>query len=229
MRTVIFWYVENGVLYTYDSYDDLGLLLSSKTIGAATPKLLTVDIPAGDGELDYTDYFGGIVNYNNRALSFNFTDIGNRREFLNKYSRLQNLFNGRKMNVTLSEDAGFHYIGRVIVNEWVSEKNIGKITIDVNAEPYKLKNAPTVIYRTITEETAINCRNLKKTVEAKIEFTTDGAKGEVSLGGESSSEFERVCKDTVLFSEGDNVLTVKPSSGATLPMGVRIEYQEGSL
>lgn len=228
MRTVIFWYVENGVLYTYDSYDDLGLLLSSKTIGAATPKLLTVDIPSGDGELDYTDYFG-VINYNNRPLSFNFTDIGDRREFLNKYSRLQNLFNGRKMNVTLSEDAGFHYIGRVIVNEWVSEKNIGKITIDVNAEPYKLKNAPTVIYRTITEETVINCRNLKKTVEAKVEFTTDGANGTISLGGKESSEFERVCEDTVLLVEGDNVLTVKPSSGATLPMGVRIEYQEGSL
>ncbi len=229
MNTITFWeYDANGVLHSYNSYEDLGLILSAKKIGPAAPKYLSVDIPSGDGELDYTGYFG-VVNYYNRNLLFDFSDIGDSREFLNKYSKLLNLFNGRKMNITLSDDSDFYYVGRVTVNEWQSDKNIGKITIDVNAEPYKLKQAVTVIYATISKESVICCPNLKKTAIPKITFTTAGAKGTVAIGEQESREFTSVCDDEVIFGEGENLLTVTPSAGATLPIGVRIEYQEGGL
>lgn len=229
MNTVTFEYY-GDTTKRYNSYEHLDLILSTKTIGAALVKSQSVDIPCGDGELDYTEYFGA-VNYQNRFLSFSFSMLCDKRDYLKEYSRLQNLFNGRKMKITLSDDADFYYIGRVSVNDWQSQKAIGKITIDVNAEPYKLKQAPTVIYREINEETVITCRNLRKTVIPKISFTTVGALGCVVWNGEESHSFNKDLPDDFLvsFTEGENIVTVKPSGGSTLPLGVMIEYQEGSL
>ncbi len=218
----------------YNSFDDLGLLLTAKTIGAATPKTLTIDIVGGDGELDYTEYFGK-VNYNNRILSFEFSVISDSRYFLQKYSRLKNLLNGKKMKVILSDDADFYYMGRVTVNEWKSEKSIGKVAIDVNAEPYKLKRARTVVSRTITGETIITCPNLSKQAVPKISSTEEAV---ILLGEYSESEneivfnYDNVVKanssledDNIIFKEGDNILKIVPKNTAV----VNIEYQEGEL
>ena len=43
----------------YNSYADLNLILSSKTIGSPSVKTSTIDLPGSDGELDFTEYFGG--------------------------------------------------------------------------------------------------------------------------------------------------------------------------
>lgn len=202
----------NDPKIVYNSFEHLGLYLSSKSIGAATPKILTVDIPFGDGELDYTEFFGS-VKYNNRSLSFSFSVVSDRREFLKKYSLIQNLLNGRKMKITLSDDSDFYYVGRVTVNEWETDKSIGKIVIDVNASPYKLKHATTVIYTAVSTTTHINCPNLKMVVVPKITL----------------SDIKCTVTGADLFKEGDNIVTITPKSGATLPIMVTIEYQEGSL
>lgn len=219
----------------YNSFEHLDLILNSKTIGAAMPKLLAVDNTGGNGELDYTDYFGA-VNYKNRPLSFEFSAIGNHKEFLQQYSRIQNLLNGRKMKVTLSDDPDFYYIGRVTVNDWKTEKAIGKLVIDVNAEPYKLKHAHTVIYTSIKNLglVDINCPNLKKAVSPKISFVGSGAQGNIVWGGECSDtlyagDIPAEFAEKIVFTEGDNLITVIPARQATFPFGVRVVYQEGGL
>ena len=229
MNTIVFEEYNNPKK-SYRSYDDLSLILNGKTIGAPAPKVLTVDIAGGDGVLDYTEYFGQ-TNYANRTLKFEFSLIDEPKLFLEQYSRIQNLLNGRKMKITLSDDSDWYYVGRVMVNDWESQKRIGKVVIDVDAEPYKLKHALTVIYKSISAETVINCKNTRKTVIPKISFTTAGAKGKISVAGQESSEFTGTLPETftVIFGEGENVIKANPSAGATLPMGVRIEYREGSL
>ena len=96
----------NNVFFDeYDAYKTFGLILTRKTIGAPAPKVLTVDIPGGDGSIDYTEYFGEI-NYNNRELKFEFASIMNPKNFLKAYTRILNLLNGRKMKIVLSDDDG---------------------------------------------------------------------------------------------------------------------------
>lgn len=226
----IFFEEYNNPKKSYRSYDDLSLILNVKTIGAPAPKVLTVDIAGGDGVLDYTEWFGA-TNYANRTLKFEFSLINEPKLFLEQYSRIQNLLNGKKMKITLSDDPDWYYIGRVMVDEWASQKRIGKVVITVDAEPYKLKHALTVIYKSISAETIITCKNTRKEVIPKISFTTAGAKGTISVEGETSPEFTGTLPETftVIFGEGENVLKVTPARLATLPMGVRIEYREGSL
>ena len=213
----------NGVTFgTNHSYKDFGLILSYKTIGVAEPKTGTVDIPGADGELDYTESLGD-VKFKNRTLTFEFSTITNPKEFLSLYSHLQNNLNGKRMRITLDDDSEFYYIGRVKVNEWASNSRIGKIVIDVNAEPYKLKNNITVISQIISETTAFNCSNLRKRVVPKI---TASAEVKVVYGGYSVMFSGERTDDEIVFNEGQNALIITPTNPGT---AVSIEYQEGGL
>ena len=214
----------NAVIFNdLHSYNDFRLILTSKVIGKAEPKTEKIEVPCADGELDYTEYFGE-VKYKNRSLSFEFSTIVSPKDFLALYSRLQNLLNGRKMKITLTDDAEYYYVGRVTVNEWASNKRIGKIVIDVDAEPYKLKQAKTVIHRTITESTVISCYNLRKRVIPEI---TASAEVFVELGRYSAASNEIIYGyEDIVFNAGENFLRVTPVVGVA---DITITYQEGSL
>ncbi len=159
----------------YHSYNDFSLILSQKTIGAPSPKVEAIEIPGGDGVLDLTDFFGE-VKYNNRNLSFDFSTIIPQADFLDLFSQIQNAIHGQKMQIVLDDDPEWYYIGRVTVPEWKTEKSIGKITIDCDCEPYKVKIAETVISAAVSGETTVILPNSKKTVVPTIDIT-----GEVNL------------------------------------------------
>jgi hypothetical protein len=159
----------------YHSYDDFSLILSQKTIGAPSPKTETIDIPGGDGVLDLTDFFGE-VKYNNRELIFEFSSIIPQAGFLDLFSKIQNAIHGQKMQIVLDDDSEWYYIGRITVPEWKSEKSIGKLTIECDCEPYKVKIAETVISATVDGETTVILPNSKKTVVPTIDIT-----GEINL------------------------------------------------
>lgn len=149
----------------YHSWNDFSLILAQKTIGTPSPKTETVDIPGGDGVLDLTDFFGE-VKYNNRNLSFEFSTIVPQSEFMDLFTRVQNALHGQKMQIILDDDAEWQYIGRITVSEWKAEKNIGKLTIDCDCEPFKARLGDTVIYQEVngTEETVILPNGIKPVV-----------------------------------------------------------------
>lgn len=206
---------------TYDSYEDLNLILTSKTIGAANVKTTTVDVPGADSELDYTEYFGEVY-YKNRTLTFEFSTTINPSGFQDLYSEIQGLLHGKRMNIYLSDDDEYCYCGRVSVNEWKSNKRIGKIVIEVNANPYKNKRNITVLSASVTTSTLVNCMNLQKKVVPKITST-----GEVTVAfGTYQRTFSGAINDpNILFREGSNVLTFT----STASVNVTVEYQEARL
>lgn len=213
----------NGVTFgSYHSYDDLGLILTQKTIDPPPAKTATINVPGADGELDYTEYFGKIT-YQNRTLSFDFSLIDSPNEFLQTYSRVLNLLNGRKMKIVLDDDPDFYYIGRVSVNEWESGERVGRIVIDVDAQPYKLKTAHTIVSQIVSGEKQINCLNLRMetipTIVLSAEATVKFGDYSVTFSGSRTDE-------EIIFEEGQNLLTVTPSSGSVT---VTIDYQEGQL
>lgn len=123
------------------SFYEWGLILSEKEIKSPKPKTIEFEIEGSDGVLDYTDFFGD-VKFENRKLSFKFAKPSIVPDgFLALFSVVQNNLHGKKMQVILDDDPDHCYIGRVTVNEWKSNKRIGEIVIDVDAEPYKYKVA----------------------------------------------------------------------------------------
>lgn len=202
----------------YRSFDDLYLILSEKEIGSPDVKKYAIAVEGGDGELDYTEYFGE-PKFSNRTLTFVFSTI--KQPFLEQYSRLQSLLQGRKVKIVLDEDADFYYIGRLSISAFTNEKNIGKISIECDCEPYKLKQTETVVTKTISGTETITLSNLRKrvaptiTASAEMTYSFNGMTATQSAGTFIFPEFELVA--------GDNTITVAGNGT------VSFKYQEGGL
>lgn len=226
--------MRNVTFGKYDAYLEFGLIRTGMTIGSPSIKKITVEVEGADGEKDLTEYYGN-VHYSNRVLSFEFETPKRDEEFTELYSRILNALHGKQMKVIPSEEVNYYYFGRVSVNEWKSNKAIGKIVIDVNAEPYKLKNNITVVSKTMNGTTSIPCPNLRKPVVPKI--TISGAATIVfktyNINGSLLKEYRYTITSStypytpdlpdILFKEGENILEV------TMNGAIIIEYQEGVL
>ena len=211
-----------GVLFgEHHSYYEWGLLLSSKEIQSPSPKSNIINIEGGDGVLDLTDFFGD-VKYSNRKLTFEFSKMDIVPDgFLALFSLVQNTIHGRKMKVTLDDDPANYYVGRVTINEWKSEKNLGQIVIEVDAEPYKYKAAETVVSQAVSGAAAVTLTNSRKrvvpviTTDAELTISFGDYTGVFSAGTFTIPELELV--------EGDNLVNVSGTGTITF------RYQEGGL
>ena len=206
----------------YHSYYEWGLILSpGKVIESPKPKTKYVEVEGSDGVLDFTESFGG-VKYNNRTLSFPFSKPGivpGGYEAL--YSVVQDALQGKKMQIILDDDPSHYYLGRVSINEWKSNKNIGEIVIECDCEPYKYKLEETVVSQAVTDSATITLNNSRKKVVPLIttssEFTIafNGYTGTFSAGTFTIPELELV--------EGANTVTVTGTGN------ISFVYREGRL
>ena len=211
-----------GVTFgSYHSFNSWGLILQSKEIKAPEPKINQIDIEGGDGVLDLTDYFGD-VKYKNRSLSFQFAKPGiEQASFLALFSQVQNLLHGKKMQIILDDDSANYYAGRVTINEWKSDKNLGTIAIEVDAEPYKYKLNETVVSMPISGSSTITLTNSRKrvvpsiTTDAEFTIAFGDYSGVFSAGTFMIPELE--------LEEGNNTVTVTGTGN------ISFRYQEGGL
>lgn len=196
-----------GVTFgSYHSYYEWGLILSSKEIQSPEPKTNHIEIEGGDGVLDLTDFFGD-TKYKNRSLSFQFTKMDIVPDgFMALFSVVQNALHGKKMRIILDDDPLNFYYGRVTVNEWKSDRNIGRIVIEVDAEPYKYNLYESEVMQMVSGTAILNLPNSRKKVVPTI--TTD-AEFTISFGTYSGvfSKGTFVIPELELI-EGDNTVTV---------------------
>jgi len=205
----------------YHSFYEWGLILGSKEIGSPEPKVNQIEIEGGDGVLDLTEFFGE-VKYKNRPLSFQFSKTNIVPDgFLALYSLVQDLLHGKKMQVILDDDPNHFYYGRVTINEWKSNKNIGEIVIDVDAEPYKYNLTETVVSKTVSGTATITLNNSRKrvvpiiTTDAEMTIVFGNYSGTFSKGIFTIPELELI--------EGANAVTVTGTGN------ISFSYREGGL
>lgn len=161
------------------SFNNLHLILSQKTIGTPSPKREVIDIPGGDGVLDLTEFFGA-VKYSNRQLSFEFSTMVPQSQFMDLFAQVQNALHGQKMNIILDDDPEWFYVGRISVSEWKAEKNIGKLTIDCDCEPYKQSIYTTTVTKVVSSNATISLANDKMPTVPTITTTKEFL---ISFGG----------------------------------------------
>lgn len=119
------------------SYNDWGLILSEKVISPPAPKTSKVEVPMRDGSIDLTEALSDEIKFEDRLISLTFTVIDPIAEWSVKISEIKNYLHGKRMKIIFDDDLAFYYIGRVTVNKWTSNKNIGTLVVECVAEPYK--------------------------------------------------------------------------------------------
>ena len=205
------------------SYNDLNLILESKEIGSPDVKENKIDIPGADGSLDMTDFFGE-PKYEDVTHKFDFSTIVPQAQFLSLYSTVKNSLHGKKMRIILDDDPLFFYQGRIKVLPFTNEKNIGKISIECDCEPYKYKLAKTVVSAAVSGTKVISLTNSRKHAVPEVTIATSGSLNlvfqsvnvwDLGSGSYTLPELELV--------EGVNTVTVTGTGNITFA------WQEGSL
>lgn len=120
------------------SYDDFGLILTSKSIGIPKAKREEVEIEGMDGKIDLTYAITDDIKFENRDLQFTFTVIGHQSNFFSALSQLSNYLHGKTMQVIIDDDAGYYYTGACSINKFQTDKRTATIVVDVDADPYKM-------------------------------------------------------------------------------------------
>ena len=191
----------------YHSYNAFQLILAAKTIGTPSPKTETIDIPGGDGVLDLTEFFGE-TKYYNRNLSFEFSTMVPKSEFMSVFSAVQNALHGKKMVISLDEDPDWYYTGRISVSEWKAEKNIGQLTIDCDCEPYKQSSYTTTVSKAVSSNATITLDNDKMptvpiiTTTAEFMISFNGYNDSYSAGTFTIPELELGSGTNQVYVEG---------------------------
>lgn len=199
----------------FHSFRDLHLLMTGKEIGAPEIKRQTIDIAGSDGELDFTDFFGE-PKFANVQHQFTFENIRPRNEQLSQYTDLKNKIHGKKGRIILDDDPSFFYIGRCSVSKYTNEKNIGKITVTCDCEPYKYKLTETVVTQAVDGVEDVHLTNGRKRAVPLVTIETDTSLNivfntyniwDLAAGSFMLPELELL--------EGDNIVTVTGTGSIT--------------
>ena len=213
----------NGITFgNKHTYDDWGLVLTNKTLGLPTPKTSSVDIEGADGVIDTSEVLCGEIKFNNRTLEFEFTMTTDYDDYHELITDITNYLHGRKLKIILDEDDKYYYVGRCQINEWSSDKRIGKIVIKCDCEPYKYMSDKCISTANINGTTHVKVFGRRMTVNPIIEVTSDMT---ITVDGE-----DRILKANrkneipdLFIKEGVNILEFKGNGIA------KITYVGGEL
>lgn len=136
-----------GVLFGgHHTYDEYGMIMMSRPhTGEPAPKTYSQDIPGADGALDLTEATTGEVKYSNRPIETKYLKMIPLEQQAAFKSRLMHDLHGKKLQVILDEDPNYYYYGRVSVTLDEAHHNRMYFTISVDAEPFKIDLADTLV------------------------------------------------------------------------------------
>lgn len=221
------------------TYNDWGMILSSKTITPPVPKINRVSVPVRDGSIDLTETLTEDIKFEDRALSFTFSVVDAREKWATKISEIQNYLQGKTLKIVCDDDPAFYYIGRVAVDSWNSDSRVGKLVIKCTADPFKYDITSSAVewewdtfdfeqgiinetgdlivdgIRTIT----LVCRRKRTfpefTASAAMQVTFDGVTYNLKAGSQKLYD--------IFLCEGENELTFTGQGT------IKIDYTGGSL
>ncbi len=228
-----------GVTFgTKHSYNDFGLILSSKEIGLPEPKTESVSIVGRNGDIDLTEALTDTVTFGNRKITFTFTLLNAHIYWTKVLSEVSNYLHGKKMQIILDADKTFYYYGRCKINQFKTNKTLGTLVVECDVEPYKIEvnGAGTphvwdtfsfvdgIIY---TNEVSVNCSVTKNLISrAKVvspTFICSSAMEVIYNGITYNLPAGTTTVYDIRLQEGDNFVTFTGNGT------VKISYKSGSL
>jgi hypothetical protein len=137
-------------------------------------------------------------------------------EFMSLFSVVQNALHGKKLHIILDDDPEWYYIGRISVSEWKADRNIGKLVVDCDCEPYKYQISTTVITKAISGTSAFTLPNSRKRVVPEVKVTSASSLSIIY----GSGYYWNLASGSYLLpelelTEGDNPVTVSGTGTIT--------------
>lgn len=198
---------------------DLDLVQEAKEIEKPDIQTFTAQVPGRDGLLNLTRSLTGKVSFYNRAMSFQYFGTGDRDHLL-YLDAYMSRFHGQTIRIIDDDHPDHYYEGEATVSTSLKGNYI-TISLDIDAQPFRLKLLPTVYTRVIdgTVTVYLSNENIEAipiiTTTGEISITFNGVTTDLSAGSYTLENF--------VLQSGVNA--VKISGAAT----VTIQYQEGAI
>ena len=127
---------------TYNSLTDFGLAISN-TDYLGEPVQGTgnlISVPGRSGMLDTTDEVFGGQYFSHRQIKISFGGLEDPTEWDSVISRIRNLFEGKKVQLTFATDPDWYWTGRVSIEKFGHNRALGEFDFCIPyADPYKYK------------------------------------------------------------------------------------------
>ena len=211
--------MKNGVKFgDKHSLDDWDLLMTSKNIEDAEPKIKEIEIPGSNGKLDLSEWTGEVL-YNNRTLTFNFDIFDSPSNWWTLKQEITKYVHGKKLKIVLDQDNKYYYYGRCKIADFSNETTVAHLIIECDCEPFKYKNEVTTKSKTGTGTLILT--NSKKRVMPKI---TSNSSMQFTFEGKSFVVNGTLQSPDIILKEGENIIEIISGTGT-----LTATYQEGEL
>lgn len=189
-------------------------------IGMPEPKLVKVQIPGRDGELDMSEALSGYVNYGNREIHLSIGITGDDKISESKKQQVLVAVCGKKIKLQLSHLDGY-FLGRCISSSISREMAHHTLNLTFSCEPYRYFISETVQTITLTSTAKdIIFSNATMPVSPVLETSADAT---VKFKEKAYSLKKGVHRLGFVFMPGNNILNV--SGIGTL----KVRYRKGVL
>ncbi len=220
-----------------NSKADLRIVQQKVEVAPAPPKLNFIDIPGANGSKDATEALGNGVVYGDREIKWTFA-LYPGDDWETRKTIVSNAINGMRDNIILSDDPGYYYVGRIVVEGYTKDKMLRQITVKATCEPYKLKNREEVVSAVLSTGEILElqlCNGGKMAVIPTLEFTDevrlqlyDGTTGDAVSGSIAKSAGKYLIPDFQLL--GKSLYTLKIEHlGEASETTLTATWQEGDL
>lgn len=199
--------------------DDLDLVQEKKEIEKPEIQSFTAEIPGRDGLINLTRSLTGKVNFYNRKMSFQYFGTGNRA-YLLYLDAYFSRYHGQTIRIIDDDYPDHYYEGEASV-ETTLNSNYITISLEVDAQPFRLKSSLTTYTREINGEVMVYLNN--ENIEAIPVITTTGEIAITFNGVTTNLSAGSYTIENLVLQAGVN--TIKISGAAT----VTIRYQEGAI
>ena len=124
---------------TFNTLTDWHCALGNNNyIGDPEMETTYIEVPGRNGLIDATEAVSGRRIYKKRSLSFELGAVNPRLNWDSIVSTLRNNVNGRVCRVTIDNDPGYYWHGRVYIENFDRTRELGTFELNIPvADPYK--------------------------------------------------------------------------------------------
>ena len=213
------------ILDKFNTWYDLRLIVTAKTIPDAEPKTNYVKLDGMNGSLDLSEALTGEITYDDRTITATFwTDYGNHK---NREALLQKItasLHGKKIKIIEPDDFNHYFYGRVKIKSKKNTLAYAEFTIEAVCEPWRYAIEETVrrvdVNTVAITDVVIHNNGVKTlcpviTVNNSVEITYEGRKWGLTSGVHKISD--------IRLRQGVNIIGVSGNGSVTFT------YREADL
>lgn len=154
--------------YNVHTGNDLGLVMTAKSLDPPTTQTFVVNVPGRNGSLDFSEFLTGEPVYNNRMLKFKFLGDGSRETVLSYIDQF-NAIHGLYLKIVIDDYPEYYYEGRASVKT-TDNGNYCEIELEIDALPFRFKLAESYYE---TTDHGITIYNGGKPIIPKVTVTAE--------------------------------------------------------